>query len=281
MLDTVEAFLEDIDAKPNTVAAYRNDVTQFLEFLQEEYDDTPAHWSALQQRHVEAFLYYLLEREYAASSVARKIAAVKRFCQYLVSYGILAENPADDVETPRVKKSAPQTLTVEQVERLLSQPARNTSAKGRRDAAMLETLYATGLRVSELVSLTLADVDLSSGTLRTAGPDGSERRIPLTERAKDALRYYIEQGRVQLLRDPSEQHLYLNMRGGPLTRQGLWLIIREYVEQAGIDENVSPHTLRHTFAAHQLQDGANVEEVQKVLGHASRSTTQAYQQDNG
>lgn len=281
MLDTVEAFLEDIDAKPNTVAAYRNDVTQFLTFLKEEYEDTPIHWSALQQRHVEAFLYYLMEREYAASSVARKIAAVKRFCQYLVSQGILHENPANDVETPRVKKSSPQTLTVEQVERLLSQPARKTSAKGRRDAAMLETLYATGLRVSELVSLRLTDVDLSSGTLRTSGPDGSERRIPLTERAKGALRTYIEHGRVQLVNDPSERHLYLNMRGGPLTRQGLWLIIREYVEQAGIDANVSPHTLRHTFAAHQLQDGANVEEVQKVLGHASRSTTQAYQQDNG
>lgn len=280
MLDTVEAFLEDIDAKPNTVAAYRNDVTQFLTFLQEEYEDTPAHWSMVQQHHVEGFLYYLMEREYAASSVARKIAAVKRFCQYLVSHGILHENPADDVETPRVKKSSPQTLTVEQVERLLSQPAKQSSAKGRRDAAMLETLYATGLRVSELVSLRLADVDLSSGTLRTSGPDGSERRIPLTERAKGALRTYIEHGRVQLVNDPSERHLYLNMRGGPLTRQGLWLIIREYVEQAGIDANVSPHTLRHTFAAHQLQDGANVEEVQKVLGHASRSTTQAYQQDN-
>lgn len=278
MLDTVEAFLEDLDAKPNTVAAYRNDVTQFLEFLREEHDATPMHWSALQQSHVEAFLYYLLEREYASSSVARKIAAVKRFCQYLVSQGILRGNPADDVETPRVRKSAPQTLSVEQVERLLAQPAKDSSPKGRRDRAMLETLYATGLRVSELVSLKLTDVDLSSGTLRTSGPDESERRIPLTERAKEALRTYIEQGRMQLVRDPSERHLYLNMRGGALTRQGLWLIIRDYVEQAGIDENVSPHTLRHTFAAHQLQDGANVEEVQKVLGHASRSTTQAYQQ---
>lgn len=279
MLSTVDRFLEEIDAKPNTVAAYRNDTTQFFDFLQEHVEDPIESWSQIRQQHVKRFLYHLMEREYASSSVARKMAAIKRFCHYLVAHGILAENPADDVSTPRVQKSPPQTLSVEQVERLLAQPAQDTSPKGHRDSAMLETLYATGLRVSELVNLKLTDVDLASGTLRTSDPRGTERLVPLTDRAKRALREYIEHGRMRLVHDNSERHLFLNMRGGALTRQGLWLIIREYVEAAGIDENVSPHTLRHTFAAHQLQDGANIAEVQKVLGHASRSTTQAYTQN--
>lgn len=279
MQDRIETFLDHLrdneKYSENTISAYRNDLNQFTAFVRAAGVD---RWELVRRETIVDFLFSLRDREYASSTVARKMAAVKSFFHHLVQEGEIHDDPTVTVDSPRVKKSAPKALKMEEVVNLLAQPAKDRSVKGIRDRAMLELLYATGLRVSELVNLQIGDINLASATLRCGGPRGSERILPITSRALDAVRHYIERGRLQLVRDPSEQTLFLNMRGGKLTRQGLWLIIRYYVGQAGITTQVTPHTLRHSFAMHQLRDGADLSEVQEMLGHASISTTQVYTQ---
>jgi integrase/recombinase XerD len=222
------------------------------------------------------------DQEYASSTVARKVAAIKSFFHYLVERGILEDDPTATLDSPKVRKRLPRAVSAEDMERLLSEPARDDSPKALRDRALLEVLYATGLRVTELVSLNVDDVNLASGTLRVVRPkDKRERIVPVHQRALDPLRDYIERGRMQLLRNPEEQALFLNHRGQRLTRQGLWLIVKHYVREVGIEEGVTPHTLRHTFAAHMLGKKAELEYVQQILGHANISTTQVYTQVSG
>lgn len=279
MYNRIEAFLEHLRVSEkyseNTIGAYRNDLGQFLSFVE---GSGVIGWDAIRRETIVNFLFYLRDREYASSTVARKMAAVKSFFHHLVSTGEIQDDPTATVDSPRVKKYAPKALSMEEVLSLLAEPAKDRSAKGLRDRAMMELLYATGLRVSELVGLQLSDVNLASGTLRCRGPRNTERILPIAPRALEALRLYLDRGRLQLAREPGEQTLFLNMRGGRLTRQGLWLIIRYYVEQAGITVPVTPHTLRHSFAMHQLRDGAELSEVQELLGHANLSTTQIYAQ---
>jgi integrase/recombinase XerD len=178
-----------------------------------------------------------------------------------------------------VRKRLPKSISVSDMERLLAEPAREQTPKALRDRALLEVLYATGLRVTELVSLDVDDVNLASATVRVVRPkDRRERLVPVHQRAIEPLQDYLERGRVQLLRDPDETALFLNHRGRRLTRQGLWLIVKHYVREVGIIEDVTPHTLRHTFAAHLLGKKAELEYVQELLGHANISTTQIYTQ---
>lgn len=279
MHDRVEAFLELLrnqeEYSDNTIAAYRNDLTQFLNFIA---DAGIERLEAVRRDTIVNFLFHLRDREYASSTVARKMAAVKSFFHHLVQVGLIHDDPTATVDSPKVKKYLPKALSMEEVHSLLAEPAKDNTVKGLRDRAMMELLYATGLRVSELVSLQMGDVNLASATLRCPGPRGGERMLPVASGALEALRLYLERGRVQLLRDPEEQTLFLNMRGAKLTRQGLWLIIREYVNQAGITTQVTPHTLRHSFAVHQLRDGAELSEIKELLGHASITTTQVYTQ---
>jgi integrase/recombinase XerD len=279
MYDRVQMFFNYLQGNEeysaNTIAAYRNDLSQFLDFLKEHGIERAAD---VRRDHIVEFLFLLRDRDYASSTVARKMAAVKSFFHYLQEAGEVAEDPTDNVDSPRVKKYAPKSLTLEELQRLLDEPAKDKSAKGLRDCAMLELLYATGLRVSELVNLRLADLALDEGTLHCPGPRQGERLLPISEQAKVALHDYMESGRAQLVRDENEDRLFLNMRGGQLTRQGLWLIIRAYVEQAGITSQVTPHTLRHSFAIHRLRDGATLSTVQELLGHVNISTTQVYMQ---
>lgn len=279
MYNRVEAFLEYLrneeNYSENTIGAYRNDLSQFVSFVA---TTDVVRWDAIRRETIVNFLFHLRDREYASSTVARKMAAVKSFFHHLVQVGEIHDDPTATVDSPKVKKYAPKALTMEEVMNLLAEPAKDRTAKGIRDRAMMELLYATGLRVSELVGLQMGDVNLASATLRCRGPRKSERILPIAPRALEALRIYLDRGRLQLVRDPSEQTLFLNMRGGRLTRQGLWLIIRYYVEQAGITSQVTPHTLRHSFAMHQLREGAELSEVQELLGHANISTTQVYAQ---
>jgi len=206
------------------------------------------------------------------------VAAVKSFFKFLEDIGQISTNPAKELETPRAEKHLPATISAEDVDRLLAAPSDDTPA-GLRDRAMLELLYATGLRVSELVSLNVNDVDLDEGTVRCMGKGKKERVLPLYEKARYALYRYLEHGRPQLLgKDNRQDALFLNRRGTRLTRQGLWLIIKRYVEQIGITQNVTPHTLRHSFATHMLRGGADLREVQQMLGHANITTTQIYTQ---
>jgi len=280
MNERVQQFLdyivEEKSYSNNTLAAYRNDLSQFVEFLTPRIDS----WEQVDRQVIVDYIMSMKsEQEYASSTVARKVAAIKSFFHYLVDRGELEDDPTATLDSPKVRKRLPKAIPVDELERLLAEPAKDDSPKGLRDRALLEVLYATGLRVTELVSLDVNDVNLASATLRIVQPkDRSERIVPIHERAIEPLRDYLERGRLQLLRDPEENALFLNHRGRRLTRQGLWLIVKHYVHEVGITEDVTPHTLRHTFAAHLIEKKANLEYVQELLGHANISTTQVYTQ---
>ena len=263
----------------NTVAAYRNDLTQFYDFVTRPAQlGSNANWSDLKRDHLINYILFLKEREYASATVARKVAATKSFCHFLLRTGVISKDPAEDLDSPHVKKQLPQTLSAGEVDRLLALPAEGgRSPKALRDTALLELLYATGMRVSEVAHLTLDDLDLESGTVRCVGKGTKERVMPLYPKAIESLRDYLENGRSALLGDNhQERTLFLNPRGEQLTRQGLWLIIKGYAREIELEDRVTPHTLRHSFATHMLDGGAGLREVQRLLGHANISTTQVY-----
>jgi integrase/recombinase XerD len=227
------------------------------------------------------YVMLLKDREYSSATVARKVASVKSLFHFLVAEGVVPDDPTATLDTPRVKKRLPRALSRSDVDKLLAAPREVEGPKGLRDTALLEVLYATGMRVSELVALNVDDVSLASGTVRCFGKGSKERIIPMYERAVEALRVYVDEGRLSYVRDPEEKALFLNPRGTRLTRQGLWLIIKAYVKKTGITAEVTPHTLRHSFATHLLDGGAGLREVQKLLGHSNVSTTQIYTHVSG
>ncbi|MBN1661766.1 MAG: tyrosine recombinase [Anaerolineae bacterium] len=276
----IQQFLEYIVAEKgyssNTLAAYRNDLSQFLDYARKRVPG----WEEVDHDTIVGYIMAMKgEQEYASSTVARKVAAIKSFFHYLVDRGSLEDDPTATLDSPKVRKRLPKAIPAQDLEQLLAEPAGDDTAKALRDRALLELLYATGLRVTELVSLDIDDVNLASASLRVVRPrDKSQRTVPIHERAIEPLREYLEKGRLRLLRDPEEAALFLNHRGNRLTRQGLWLIVKHYVREVGITEDVTPHTLRHTFAAHLVEQKAELEYVQEVLGHANISTTQVYTQ---
>jgi integrase/recombinase XerD len=282
MQEQIQNFLDFLDNEKgyadNTIAAYRNDLTQFLRYL-EQKDHQYSSWAEVDKDTIINYVLNLKEREYTSSTVARKVAAIKSFFHYLMAEKVIADDPTATLDSPKVKKRLPKAISREDIERLLAATAEGKSAKSQRDHALLEMLYASGMRVTELVSLDVSDVNLASGTVRVRGKKASskERIIPVGDRALDALQIYLNKGRIQLVRDPEERALFLNHRGQRLTRQGLWLIIKHYVDEVGISEDVTPHTLRHSFAAHKLSQGKSLQDIQKLLGHANISTTQVYQ----
>jgi integrase/recombinase XerD len=216
-----------------------------------------------------------LTHELSKRSQARNVSAIKTFFRFLVSEGKMKENPARLVETPRIQQKLPDILSVDEVERLLLQPDVATPL-GQRDRAMLELLYATGLRVSELVHLRLLDVNLEAGFVKTLGKGSKERMVPFGEKARQAIKTYLSDGRSALLKEGHPPYLFLNFRGKPLTRQGFWKIIKNHGIMAGIKKNIKPHGLRHSFASHLLEAGADLRSVQLMLGHADITTTQIY-----
>ena len=262
----------------NTIVAYRVDLNQFNEYLRRRYGgDEDALWSRVEKHDIISYIMYLKgDREYAAATSARKVAAIRSFFHFLVAEGFIRDDPTATLDSLRVKKHLPKPITVEQVDSLLSGPADLSTPKGLRDQAILELLYATGMRVSELVSLRVDDVNLASASVRCWGKGSKERVIPIHQQAVSTLRDYLERGRAHFVKDAGEKTLFLNMRGKALTRQGLWLIFKAYVEKAGLPSDVTPHTLRHSFATHMLDRNADLINVQKLLGHTSISTTQVY-----
>jgi integrase/recombinase XerD len=286
MQEQVERFLDVLGSERgfsgNTIAAYRNDLTQFVGYMQNPPDEdhqTPiTQWTELSGPALNRYLLNLRERQYAPSTVARKTAAIKSLCHFLMEEGITRADPAAEMASPKVDKYVPRAISREEIQLLLAQPCKQAGEhrpEALRDRAMLETLYATGMRVTELISLNEDDVDLGQGTVRCSGKEGRQRVVPLGS-AISALRCYVDDARPMLLLNDDEA-LFLNHRGNRLTRQGFWLILKSYAQQAGIGD-ITPHTLRHSYAAHALRDGAELRDVQQILGHVSISTTQVYRQ---
>lgn len=281
MQQRIEEFLNSLQIEKgystNTIVAYRNDLNQFADYLVSNL--RKSSWDDVVQDDLVSYVNALrYEREYASATIARKVAAAKSFFHHLVRRGDLADNPCSDLDAPKVRKYLPTSISREAVELLLKAPGKSTTARCLRDGALLEILYATGMRGSEVVALDVNDVDLQHGSVNCSSKAAraKERRIPLYARAVTSLREYLDSSRPKLLRTDDETALFLNHRGQRLTRQGLWLIIKKYVREVGIDDSVTPHTLRHSFATHLLNGGAKVREVQELLGHANVSTTQVY-----
>jgi integrase/recombinase XerD len=275
------AFLEDLQQEHkysnNTTAAYKNDLSQFMTFLQTANYDVE-DWSDVTAEIVDDYVAHMKEQAYASSSVARKVAAVKSFFNYLFARTIIQENPTTNIDSPKVKKRLPKTLSAEDISRLLQAPRQKKTPKHLRDTALLAMLYSTGMRVTEVVSLRLEDVDLKANVLICQGKDEGTRELPLDAETRATLEAYLENGRQYLVKNKDEDALFLNHRGQQLTRQGLWLIIKAYAKKAKLSGEVTPHTLRHSFAAHKLESGSALQEVQRLLGHANISTTQIYTQ---
>ena len=278
MQDNVEQFLAHlmVEAKKsaNTTTAYRTDLDQLATYLREQ---GVSNWDEVTYDHVLGFLIFLRTRRYANSTVARRTAAVKSFFSYLLSQQLITSDPTERVDSPKVNRAPPRAIAPHQVDALLELPLRSSTPESFRDRAMLELLYATGMRVSELVALDLSDLDLTVATVHCAGRAQRERTLPLTSSVITALEEYLDNARPQLARSAEKQSstLFLNHRGKQLTRQGFWLILKGYAEEVGLHE-LTPHTLRHSFAAHMLGGGAELRQLQERLGHASLSTTQIY-----
>jgi integrase/recombinase XerD len=280
MRKSMDAFLTYLSvekgASANTVAAYRNDLQQLADFIGSK--PGAKGWQSLDRSTIQDFILHLKERGYTETSVARKVAAVRSFFAFLSAEGTITANPTEGLTSPRVGKTLPRAITPNEVDELLEQPARRATPEAKRDRAMLELLYATGMRVTELVSLDTAHVNLEprSPYVRCMGKGAKERTIPIHDQALEALADYMEEGRPLLVRNRDEPALFVNRRGERLTRQGFWLILKGYAKSANLSSDVTPHTLRHSFATHMLRGGMPLRNVQEMLGHANISTTQVY-----
>lgn len=283
MQKKIEDFLTSLEVEKgyseNTRVAYKNDLSQFLHYLKSQVQPAVGNWGDVKKDNLVNYILHLkTDRSYTSTTVARKVAAIKSFFHFLVADGFIRDDPTATLDSPRVKKYLPRAISQEDVELLLEATSRKETPRALRDRAILELLYATGMRVSELVALNAGDVDMASASVRCFGKGGKERVIPVYDRAVQSIETYLSKGRGALLHDPSQKALFLNQRGERLTRQGLWLIVKGYVREAGIKVPVTPHTLRHSFATHMLRGGADLRNVQELLGHANITTTQVYTQ---
>jgi integrase/recombinase XerD len=257
---------------PNTLEAYSRDLSDYFRFLESKglTDISETHQDTLYE-----FLGTLRARKLSSRTQARTLSALKSFYRFLQDESWRKDNPALPLKGPKLKRGLPKTLSELEVETLLHQP-KPDSPSGLRDAAMLEVLYATGLRVSELLTMTLDHLELEAHFIRTMGKGSKERLVPIGREASRVLLEYLEKGRPALLKDRRSSWVFVNKRGSRLSRQGFWKILKQYGRQAGITKPISPHTLRHTFATHLLEGGADLRSIQTMLGHADISTTQIY-----
>lgn len=260
----------DKKAAENTISSYLRDIKLFLNYL--SMNDLSAEQA--NQRILEHYVKYLTAHGKSLSTITRNIASLKSFYTYLLISGYVTSNPAKSVTPAKAERKLPQILTSKEVDLFLEQPD-CTDAKGYRDKAMLELLYATGIRVSELINLDVSNLNLYASVIRCENR-GKERLIPLYPSAVRALAEYVEKVRPQMLEQPDERALFVNLNGRRMSRQGFWKIIKYYQEKAGIKKEITPHTLRHSFAAHLLENGADLRSIQEMLGHADISSTQIY-----
>lgn len=256
----------------NTIESYSRDLTRLRCFLAGRGRSAVDEVSAAE---LTDYLLDMLDAELSARSRARALVAVRGWFRFLVSERYLDSDPTETLDAPRIGRRLPDVVGEEAVERLLAAPKRDTP-QGLRDAAMIECLYATGVRVSELVGLKVEDVNLAAGYVRVTGKGRKERLVPMGDMARQSITTYIEEARPTFARDPRQQALFLTGRGKPMTRQGFWKLLKRYAVAAGIPQNISPHKLRHSFATHLIEHGADLRAVQAMLGHADISTTQIY-----
>jgi integrase/recombinase XerD len=272
VIDTYLSYLRDVRRmSPNTLESYARDLSLLGRFA--DARKTPVE--ALTRRDLEAFVRELMSSGLSPRSVARAVACVRGFYKFTAVERKLAENPADDLRAPRAWPSLPKFLSLDEVDRLLEQPD-VARPLGLRDKALIELLYATGLRVSELISLRAGDLNLDEGYLTCVGKGYKQRLVPMGQQAAGWVRRYIRDGRPALVKKRSSPWLFVNARGGALSRVGFWKVLKGYGLAAGISRDLSPHTLRHSFATHLLERGADLRMIQVMLGHADLSTTQIY-----
>ncbi len=274
VLDKFIGFLEnDKRLSINTLQSYKRDIDQYITFLG---DINLKSIKNTNKTTVIAYLLNLQKKGRATSTISRNLASIRSFYQYLSRINLIEADPTTNLESPKIEKKLPQILSTKEVELLLDQP-KCVDLKGFRDKAMLEVLYATGIRVSELISLNVDDANLEVGFIR-CNKGNRERIVPLGTMAINALKEFMEKARHLMIQDFSEQALFVNINGKRLTRQGFWKIIKQYKNQAKIAKEITPHTLRHSFAAHLLENGADLRSIQEMLGHSDISSTQIYAQ---
>ena len=276
MLDLIhayETYLTKVkQASANTICSYLRDIRQFAEWLQSSGE---ADILGATQLNISDYLSHLRSQGKSGATVSRVLASLKNFYAFLVSTGFLEESPVSgDIHVDRGEKKLPQILTGKEVELLLAQPS-GLDAKGLRDKAMLEVMYATGMRVTELIDLNVEDVNLELGIIKCNGAKKS-RAIPLYPAALRALGVYLKEVRMVMVDDPAEKALFVNVGGSRMSRQGFWKILKHYQEKAGIEKDITPHTLRHSFAVHLLENGADLGSLQELMGHSDISSTQVY-----
>ncbi|MFQ7052463.1 site-specific tyrosine recombinase/integron integrase [Clostridium fessum] len=271
-VDRFEQYLREVkQASENTVQSYRRDLMQMITYLEEKEIREAAK---VTKTSLHGYILHMEEQGKAATTISRMMAAMKAFFNYECMQACIRRNPAESLHAPKVEKKAPVILSVDQVSALLAQPSGQTP-KEIRDKAMLALLYATGIRVSELIGIQMEDINMNIGFLVCR--DGErERTIPFGRSAKAALEEYLEHARNELLRGKGSDYFFVNCTGGAMSRQGFWKIIKYYGEKAGIEEDITPHTLRHSFAAHLIARGADMRAVQTILGHSDMATTQMY-----
>lgn len=259
-------------ASSNTEISYERDLKKLQKYLMEEQQVTK--WEQVTATNLNSYMLYLEREKFAASTISRNVASIRAFYQYLAKKGMVPADISEELKPPKIEKKVPDILTVSEVDLLLRQP-KGDSAKGLRDKAMLELLYATGIRVSELIHLKTDDVNMKMSYIHCCDRN-KERIIPFGNTAKKALSAYVDKGRKELLQGMDCEDFFVNCSGKPMSRQGFWKVLKSYAKDAGIEVDITPQTLRHSFATHLIQNGADLKSVQEMLGHADISTTQIY-----
>ena len=276
MKELIDTFLSYLSVERglsnNTIISYREDLNKYLDFIEKSNIDA---LSKISKNNITAFMLSQKDKGIAANSIARRLAAIRMFHRFLARERILKEDPSTLIDSPKLWKRVPDTLTLNEVEALIAQPDAR-SPQGIRDRAILETLYATGMRVSEAVTLRKDNVNLDVGFLRCIGKGNKERVIPLGRKAIASINRYLEVSRPKLLKDKQSEFLFVSRFGQKISRQSFWKIIKKHAKAARIKKAMKPHTLRHSFATHLLERGADLRSVQEMLGHSNISTTQIY-----
>ncbi len=279
MLQKIDAFVEYLEnikrASKNTIASYKRDLLKLTHFLTE---NDCRSWEQVTGTNLNSYILMIEKQGLSSATVSRNIASIKAFFLFLLKQGVITEDPSESLKPPKIEKKTPVILSVEEVNLLLEQPA-GSSPKDIRDKAMLELLYATGIRVSELIALKTQDINLSMNYIHCHDSNDKERVIPFTNETKAALDNYLSNAR-QALCQENQEYLFTNCQGTPMTRQGFWKIIKYYSSKAGIKKDITPHTIRHSFAMHLVNNGADLKSVQEMLGHSDISTTQIYVKTN-